>query len=146
MINRHFGLSRSSHCLYCDCYQYSAIMLSCCCTYTAILCALSIVEGRLLDIACLVCGDKSSGRHYGIYSCDGMCQNTAFVSLGSSMDWICDGAVRYDATCRCFHTARRTAPYGTVPYCAVPPRAGFDMREAPVEYTTTGWFLVVRVG
>ncbi|XP_014667987.1 PREDICTED: nuclear receptor subfamily 2 group E member 1-like [Priapulus caudatus] len=26
---------------------------------------------RLLDIACSVCGDRSSGKHYGIYSCDG---------------------------------------------------------------------------
>ncbi|EEB19899.1 Orphan nuclear receptor NR6A1, putative [Pediculus humanus corporis] len=30
-----------------------------------------INRDRLLDIPCKVCGDRSSGKHYGIYSCDG---------------------------------------------------------------------------
>lgn len=31
----------------------------------------SSLGDRLLDIPCKVCGDRSSGKHYGIYSCDG---------------------------------------------------------------------------
>lgn len=37
----------------------------------------AMINDRLLDIACKVCGDRSSGKHYGLYSCDGKCVDCA---------------------------------------------------------------------
>lgn len=48
---------------------------------------LGFLGDRLLDIPCKVCGDRSSGKHYGIFSCDGKSMNistNSFIRLRST--------------------------------------------------------------
>ena len=62
---------------------------------------LLLVQGRILDIPCKVCGDRSSGKHYGVYSCDG-CRGFFKRSVRRNMAYVCkeSGACVVDLTRR----------------------------------------------
>ena len=60
-----------------------------------------IREGKKPEAACLVCGDRASGKHYGVQSCDG-CRGFFKRSIRRAMQYACkgDGQCVVDATRR----------------------------------------------
>nr|XP_018671289.1 nuclear receptor subfamily 5 group A member 2-like isoform X1 [Ciona intestinalis] len=83
-------------------------------------------KSRILNILCRVCGDRSSGKHYGVYACDG-CSGFFKRSIRRNRKYVCKGSSKGD--CKVDKTHRNQCRACRLAKCL-----RVDMKEEAVQH------------
>ncbi|KAL3312236.1 hypothetical protein Ciccas_009177, partial [Cichlidogyrus casuarinus] len=95
---------------------------------------------RLLSVPCKVCGDRSSGKHYGIYSCDG-CSGFFKRTIHKDRKYECKAIGELKGKCPVDRTHRNQCRACRLDRCYA---ANMDRDGEMIRFALTAFFKAVQ--